>query len=54
MILSDRTLREEITSGRILIDPFVPDNVQPSSIDLTVDRYFRVFRNHTEIGRAHV
>ncbi len=47
MILSDRTLREEIASGRILIDPFVADNVQPSSIDLTVDRYFRVFRNHT-------
>ena len=47
MILSDRTLREEIASGRILIEPFVPDNVQPSSIDLTVDRYFRVFRNHT-------
>ena len=47
MILSDRTLRDEIASGRILIDPFVADNVQPSSIDLTVDRYFRVFRNHT-------
>jgi dCTP deaminase len=47
MILSDRSLREEISSGRILIDPFVAANVQPSSVDLTVDRYFRVFRNHT-------
>ena len=47
MILSDHTLREEVASGRILINPFVPENVQPSSIDLTGDRYFRVFRNHT-------
>lgn len=47
MILSDHTLREEVANGRILINPFVPENVQPSSIDLTVDRYFRVFRNHT-------
>ena len=47
MILSDRSLREEIAAGRIVVDPFEPDNVQPSSIDLRVDRYFRVFRNHT-------
>ena len=47
MILSDRTLREEIAAGRIVLDPFEPANVQPSSIDLRVDRYFRVFRNHT-------
>ena len=47
MILSDRTLREEIAAGRIVLDPYEPANVQPSSIDLRVDRYFRVFRNHT-------
>lgn len=47
MILSDRTLREEIAAGRIVVDPFEPANVQPSSIDLRIDRYFRVFRNHT-------
>ena len=47
MILSDHTLREEIAAGRIVIDPFEPANVQPSSIDLRIDRYFRVFRNHT-------
>jgi dCTP deaminase len=47
MILSDRTLREEIAAGRIVIDPFEPENIQPSSIDLRIDRYFRVFRNHT-------
>ena len=47
MILSDRTIREAIESGRIVIDPFDPAKVQPSSVDLTLDRFFRVFRNHT-------
>jgi dCTP deaminase len=47
MILSDRTIREAIESGRIVIDPFDPAKVQPSSVDLTLDRSFRVFRNHT-------
>ncbi|MBK5223176.1 MAG: dCTP deaminase [Acidimicrobiia bacterium] len=47
MILSDRTIREELAAGRIVIDPFDPSCVQPSSVDLHLDRYFRVFRNHT-------
>lgn len=47
MILSDRTMREAVLSGRIVIDPYEPANIQPSSIDLRLDRYFRVFRNHT-------
>jgi dCTP deaminase len=47
VILSDRTLREAVAAGRIVIEPFEPANVQPSSIDLRLDRYFRVFRNHT-------
>lgn len=47
MILSDRTIREEIEAGRIVIDPFDDAAVQPSSVDLRVDRYFRVFRNHS-------
>lgn len=47
MILSDRTIREELASGRIVIEPFTEGCVQPSSVDLHVDRYFRVFRNHT-------
>ena len=47
VILSDRSLREAIEAGRIVIDPFDPDLVQPSSIDVRVDRLFRVFRNHT-------
>jgi dCTP deaminase len=47
VILSDKTLREELASGRIEIDPFDAGCVQPSSIDLHVDGLFRVFRNHT-------
>ncbi len=46
MIFSDRTIHEAIEAGRISIDPFDPAFVQPSSIDLRVDRYFRVFENH--------
>jgi dCTP deaminase len=47
VILSDRTLREELSAGRIVIEPFDEGCVQPSSIDLHVDRFFRVFRNDT-------
>ena len=47
MILSDVTIREELAAGRIIIDPLGDDAVQPSSVDLHVDRYFRVFRNDT-------
>jgi dCTP deaminase len=45
VILSDRDIRAEIESGRIVIDPYTPEAVQPSSIDLHLDRRFRVFRN---------
>ena len=47
MILSDRHLRESIESGRIVVEPFDPATIQPSSIDVRVDGLFRVFRNHT-------
>ena len=47
MILSDKSLRQEIEAGRIIIDPFDPSCVQPSSIDIKVSNLFRVFRNHT-------
>jgi dCTP deaminase len=47
VILSDRSIREELEAGRIVIDPLGPNAVQPSSVDLHVDRYFRVFRNDT-------
>jgi dCTP deaminase len=47
VILSDRSIREEIKAGRVVIDPFDDDMVQPSSVDVRLDRYFRVFLNHT-------
>ncbi|MCP5028220.1 MAG: dCTP deaminase [Actinomycetia bacterium] len=47
MILSDRTIREELDAGRIVVDPLGDDCIQPSSVDLHLDRFFRVFRNHT-------
>jgi dCTP deaminase len=46
VVLSDRTIRAEIDAGRIEIDPFDPDMVQPSSVDVRVDRTFRVFHNN--------
>ena len=47
MILSDVTIREALAQGRIVIDPMMDGAVQPSSVDLRIDRYFRVFRNDT-------
>jgi dCTP deaminase len=47
VILSDRTIREQLDAGSIIIDPLGEGCIQPSSVDLHVDRYFRVFRNHT-------
>ncbi len=46
MLLSDRDLKAEIESGRMKIDPYDAGMVQPSSIDVRLDRYFRVFENH--------
>jgi dCTP deaminase len=46
VVLSDRTIRAEIEAGRIAIDPFEPEMVQPSSVDVRVDRSFRVFHNN--------
>ncbi len=46
MLLSDRDIRKEIESGRVGLDPFDPAMVQPSSVDVRLDRYFRVFENH--------
>jgi dCTP deaminase len=45
VVLSDRDIRAEIEAGRIVIDPYVPEAVQPSSVDLHLDNRFRVFRN---------
>ena len=45
MVLSDRSIREEIAAGRIVIDPFDDALVQPCSVDVRVGSAFRVFRN---------
>jgi dCTP deaminase len=45
VVLSDRSIKSEIAAGRILIDPFDESLVQPSSVDVRVDRKFRVFHN---------
>ena len=47
VILSDKSIREELAAGRIVIEPLGDQSVQPSSVDLHVDQYFRVFRNDT-------
>ena len=46
MLLSDRDIKAEVDAGRIGLEPYVVDMVQPSSIDVRLDRYFRVFENH--------
>jgi dCTP deaminase len=46
VLLSDRDLRDEIKAGRLVVDPYDDSLVQPSSIDVRLDRYFRVFENH--------
>ena len=46
MLLSDRDILNEIDAGRIRMEPFDPAMVQPASIDVRLDRYFRVFENH--------
>jgi dCTP deaminase len=45
VVLSDRTIRRLLGAGRIGIDPYAPELMQPSSLDVRVDRFFRVFRN---------
>ncbi len=47
VILSDRSIREALDDGRIIIDPFDDTCIQPSSVDLKLGSSFRVFRNHT-------
>ncbi|MBM7784131.1 dCTP deaminase [Tenggerimyces flavus] len=46
MLLSDRDIRVEIDKGRVVLDPYDADLIQPSSVDVRMDRFFRVFENH--------
>jgi dCTP deaminase len=46
MLLSDRDIKAQLDSGRIGLDPYEPSMIQPSSIDVRLDRFFRLFDNH--------
>ncbi len=45
-VLSDRDIRAALEAGTIKIEPYDPEDIQPSSVDLHLDRSFRVFRNN--------
>jgi len=46
VLLSDRDLAAAVADGHLRVDPYEPVLVQPSSIDVRLDRWFRVFNNH--------
>ncbi len=45
-VLSDRDIAAALTAGRVTVEPYDEADLQPSSIDLHLDRSFRVFRNN--------
>ena len=51
MILSDRTIRQEMTRGRIIVQPLAEHAVQPASVDIRLDREILIFRNNQ---RTHI
>ncbi|TWE11379.1 dCTP deaminase [Rudaeicoccus suwonensis] len=46
MLLSDRDIKAQVDAGRVRLEPYDEAMVQPSSIDIRLDRYFRLFDNH--------
>jgi dCTP deaminase len=46
MLLSDRDIKSELDSGRVGLEPYDPAMIQPSSVDVRLDRFFRLFDNH--------
>ena len=46
MLLSDRDILAELEAGRVALAPFDTSMVQPSSVDVRLDRFFRTFENH--------
>jgi dCTP deaminase len=46
MLLSDRDIRTQIEAGRIGLEPLNMELIQPSSMDVRLDRFFRLFDNH--------
>jgi dCTP deaminase len=54
VLLSDGDIRKEVESGRLVLEPWDAELLQPSSIDVRLDRFFRVFNNsaYTHIDPA--
>jgi dCTP deaminase len=46
VLLSDRDIRKELKDGRVGVEPFEEAMIQPSSVDVRLDKFFRVFENH--------
>ena len=46
MLLSDKDILAQIEAGRVACEPYEPKMIQPSSIDVRLDKFFRVFENH--------
>jgi dCTP deaminase len=46
VLLSDRDIAAEVSAGRVKVEPFSEGMIQPSSVDVRLDRFFRVFENH--------
>lgn len=46
MLLSDRDIRAEVKADRVRVEPFDEGMIQPSSVDVRLDKFFRVFENH--------
>lgn len=46
MLLSDIDIRAQVAAGRVQLDPWDAAMVQPASVDVRLDRYFRIFENH--------
>ena len=51
MILSDRSIKERMTEGQIVVDPLGPNAIQPASVDIRLDREVLIFRNS---WRTHI
>ena len=54
MLLSDREIKKEVADRRLVLEPYDEELIQPSSVDVRLDRYFRVFDNskYTHIDPA--
>jgi dCTP deaminase len=46
VLLSDRDIQRQVDDGRVVLDPWDPAMIQPSSVDVRLDKYFRLFDNH--------